>query len=52
MSDVLMFMGSLSPSKECRNIKWTKQAQKGVAREGNTSSDLNLKSFGAMVLHV
>ena len=45
---VSCFMGSLSPSKECCNIKQTKQARKGVEREGNASSNLNLKSFGAM----
>jgi hypothetical protein len=48
---LLLFMGSLSPSKKCCNIKWIKQAQKGVEREGDTSLDFNLKSFGAMVLH-
>jgi len=49
---LLLFMGSLSPSKKCCNIKQTKQAWKGAEKEGSTTSDLKLKSFGAMVLHI
>jgi hypothetical protein len=33
----------LSPSKECCNIKRIKQARKRTEREGNASSNLNIK---------
>jgi hypothetical protein len=36
-------MGSLSPFKECCNIKQIKQAWKGVERESNASSNLNFE---------